>query len=117
VSCWDENTCPTGEETITSQPDGRVTLRALQSHFRDIYISRDAARGAELTFLWFVSEVGEVADALKERDMRQLRVELADVLAWLLSFCNVVGVDLEESVMERYGKGCPKCGLSPCRCT
>ena len=94
-----------------------ASLRDLQLYFKRVYFERDSARGAERTFLWFVSEVGEVADALKEGDDKQLRAELADVAAWLLSFCNVVGVDLLEVVVEKYGSGCPKCGSIPCSCS
>ena len=93
-----------------------VSLRDFQRHFREVYFSRDSARGAEKTFLWFVSEVGEAADALKDGDREKLRAELADVMAWLLSFCNVVDIDIQEVLYDRYGGGCPKCGSKPCVC-
>ncbi|HID04507.1 MAG TPA: nucleotide pyrophosphohydrolase [Candidatus Caldiarchaeum subterraneum] len=95
---------------------GSASLRGLQVYFRKVYFSRDSARGAERTFLWFVSEVGEAADALKDGDEHKLRAELADVIAWLLSFCNVVGIDLQDAVVEKYGSGCPRCGSIPCSC-
>ncbi|MDJ0270385.1 MAG: nucleotide pyrophosphohydrolase [Aigarchaeota archaeon] len=93
-----------------------MTIRQLQQHFRELYFARDSARGAELTFLWFVSEVGEAADALKDRDGDKLEAEIADVLAWLLSFCNVAGIDLERAVLHKYGDACPRCGAKPCSC-
>jgi len=95
---------------------GLDSLRELQMHFHRVYFSRDSARGAERTFLWLVSEVGEAADALKDGDRNQLKAELADVIAWLLSFCNVVGIDLQDAVLEKYGRGCPRCGSIPCSC-
>jgi len=66
--------------------------------------------------LWLASELGELADAYLKRDTRSMREEAADVFAWLCSFCNVVGIDLEEAVMQKYGNGCPRCSSSPCRC-
>ena len=41
--------------------------------------------------------------------------EFADVLAWLASLANQVGIDLATAV-ERYADGCPKCGSIPCTC-
>jgi len=95
---------------------GAVTLRALQALFRDTYFRRDAQRGPEKTFLWLVSELGEAAEAFKDADREQLASELADVTAWLLSFCNVADIDLERAVLERYGRGCPRCSSIPCVC-
>jgi len=81
-----------------------------------MYGERDARRGAERTLLWLVSEIGEVADAFVKQDRDALRGELADVLAWLLSFCNVVGIDIERAFMEKYGDGCPSCRKKTCEC-
>jgi len=94
-----------------------VTLRKLQEQIRRTYFDRDAARGLERTFLWFVEEVGELARLLKtdRRDLYALQVEFSDVLAWLLSVANLAGVDIEEAA-QRYVSGCPKCGASPCQC-
>lgn len=94
-----------------------MTLRKLQEQIRRTYFDRDAARGLERTFLWFVEEVGELARLLKtdRRDLYALQVEFSDVLAWLLSVANLAGVDIEEAA-QRYVSGCPKCGASPCQC-
>ncbi|MER3501146.1 MAG: nucleotide pyrophosphohydrolase [Candidatus Fervidibacterota bacterium] len=94
-----------------------MTLRELQEQIRRTYFDRDAARGLERTFLWFVEEVGELARLLKtdRRDLYALQVEFSDVLAWLLSVANLAGVDIEEAA-QRYVSGCPKCGASPCQC-
>ena len=37
---------------------------------------------------------------------------LADVLAWVATLANIVGVDLDEA-LDRYARGCPKCGGHP----
>ena len=41
---------------------------------------------------------------------------MADVLAWLVTLANVRGVDLQAAVSRKYGRGCPGCGATPCRC-
>jgi len=96
---------------------GAVTLRQLQEQIRRTYFERDAERGLERTFLWFVEEVGELARLLKSdrRDAQALQGEFSDVLAWLLSVANLAGVDIEEAA-QRYANDCPKCHASPCRC-
>ena len=93
-----------------------MELREIQKLMAEIYLRRDEARGAEKTLIWMLSEAGEVADAFLKGDDRALRDEVADLLAWLLSFCNVVGIDLEEAILAKYGNGCPICKSKPCKC-
>lgn len=93
-----------------------MSLRECQTLFKDIYIERDLRRGAEKTLLWLVSEMGELSDAFVKGDVVGIKSEIADVIAWLLSFCNVIGVDAESCLLEKYGKGCPKCNSVPCKC-
>lgn len=91
-------------------------MRKLQELMGEIYLERDSMRGADKTLLWMISETGEVADAYLKSDRGALESEVADLLAWLLSFCNVVGIDLEEAILAKYGGGCPNCGSKPCKC-
>ena len=92
-----------------------MELRDLQQRMRSTYYERDVARGADATFRWLTEEVGELARALRTGDDANLVHEFGDVLAWLASLANLVGVDLEEAA-ARYANGCPKCGGDPCRC-
>jgi len=82
---------------------------------RDVYGERDAARGVDATFRWFTEEVGELAKAIRSGDPAELAHETSDVLAWLASLAEQLGVDL-DAAMSRFADGCPKCGASPCRC-
>lgn len=82
-----------------------------------IYFHRDSKRGAVGTYNWLVDEVKELGEALKADDKKALEDEFADVIAWLASLANVVGVDLEKAALKKYDNKCPKCGQSPCRCT
>jgi len=80
-----------------------VSLRCAQEAMRRAYFERDSKRGLYATFTWFIEEVGELAEAiLGKRDASGVREEVADVLAWLLSIANLVGVDVEEAFSEKY---------------
>jgi len=93
-----------------------LTLRGLQRTILEMYRAKDAARGAEATFLWLAEEFGELATALRSGTQEELALEMADVLAWLATLANIRGVDLDDAVRRKYGLGCPGCGRSPCDC-
>jgi NTP pyrophosphatase (non-canonical NTP hydrolase) len=92
-----------------------MRIAELQDVLRRTYLERDTARGADGVFRWMVEEVGEVARAMRSHDHAAIEHELADVLAWLGSLANVLGVELEGAV-ARYANGCPRCGSIPCSC-
>ncbi len=91
-------------------------VSSFQARIEEIYLDRDRARGLEGTTLWFVEEVGELVRALRRGERKNLEEEFADALAWLATLASLAGVDLEEAAWEKYGKGCPRCGSTPCRC-
>src|SRR5579862_2468026 len=93
-----------------------MSLSDLQSLIRTMYSSKDEARGIDGTFMWLMEEVGELAGALREGKPDELAREFADVLAWLATIANVAGIDLEQAVLEKYGRGCPGCGQMVCTC-
>ena len=98
-------------------------LKAFQEQIERIYLARDAARGWERTFTWFVEEVGELARALHRSEAEgasaaeraNLEEEFADVAAWLVTLASIRGVDLEAAA-RKYADGCPRCGGAPCSC-
>lgn len=93
-----------------------LTLGQLQQLIRTTYGAKDARRGVEGTFMWFMQEVGELATALRSETPQEVAYEFADVLAWLVTLANTAGVDLEQAIARKYGQGCPGCGTSPCSC-
>lgn len=93
-----------------------MELRSIQELMAEIYLERDRKRGAERTLIWMLSEAGEVANAFLKEERDALESEVADLLAWLLSFCNILEIDLEQAILAKYGDGCPLCGSKPCRC-
>ena len=92
-----------------------MELAAFQDQMATTYGDRDAARGLTATVAWLAEEVGELARAVRNGDRAEQIHEVGDVLAWLASLANQLGVTLEEAA-SRYAGGCPKCGSSPCRC-
>lgn len=92
------------------------SLSQLQKVIRDTYDAKDRRRGVEGTFMWFMEEVGELATALRSGSAQERAEEFADVLAWLATMANNVGVDLEQAVQAKYGNGCPGCRQIPCVC-
>ncbi len=93
-----------------------TTLADFQALIREMYLEKDRARGVDGTFMWLMEEVGELAAALRDGTHEERLGEFADVLAWLATIANVVGVDLAEAVHHKYGEGCPGCGNFVCSC-
>jgi NTP pyrophosphatase (non-canonical NTP hydrolase) len=76
---------------------------------------RDRARGVPSSVAWLAEEVGELAQAVRKGSPDQQLHEFADVLAWLASLANQLGVNLSEA-SQRYANGCPRCTSTPCTC-
>lgn len=93
-----------------------ISLAEFQELIRTMYLPKDVERGVDGTFMWLMEEVGELAAALREGTHAERAAEFADVLAWLTTIANVVGVDLTDAVREKYGSGCPGCGRLVCEC-
>jgi len=92
------------------------SLADLQNVIRETYGAKDQRRGADGNFMWLMEEIGELAGALRSGTHEEQLGEFADVLAWLATIANVVGVDLAEAVARKYGAGCPGCGQLVCTC-
>jgi NTP pyrophosphatase (non-canonical NTP hydrolase) len=92
-----------------------VNLRELQDVIDATYGERDRDRGVAPTVAWLCEELGELAQAVRKGTPAQVEHEFSDVLAWIATLANQVGVDLTE-VVDRYRDGCPKCSALPCAC-
>jgi NTP pyrophosphatase (non-canonical NTP hydrolase) len=92
-----------------------VEIAAFQKLMAETYGVRDRARGVPATVAWLTEELGELAQAVRKGDREQQRHELGDVLAWLASLAEQLGIDLDDAA-SRYTDGCPRCAASPCTC-
>jgi NTP pyrophosphatase (non-canonical NTP hydrolase) len=64
---------------------------------------------------WLTEELGELARAARKGSPAEQLHELGDVLAWLASLAEQLGLSLDEAA-ARYAQGCPRCGGTPCGC-
>ena len=92
-----------------------MDLDTFQRLIDSTFGERDRARGVPSSVAWLAEEVGELAQAVRKGSHEQQVHEFADVLAWLTSLANQVGVDLSEAA-QRYAGGCPRCSSVPCAC-
>ena len=92
-----------------------MDLAELQQVIEAAYGDRDRARGVPATVAWLAEEVGELAQAVRKGTHEQRVHEFGDVIAWVATLANQVGVDLDEAV-ARYADRCPKCDTAPCTC-
>ena len=92
-----------------------MDIAEFQQLMRDTYGERDRARGIASSVAWLTEEVGELAQAIRKGTDEQRLMELADVVAWLASIADQLGLSLDDAV-ARYAHGCPRCGHVPCDC-
>jgi NTP pyrophosphatase (non-canonical NTP hydrolase) len=92
-----------------------MELTELQALMAATYGERDSSRGVPATVAWLAEEVGELARASRKGTRDEQLHELGDVLAWLASLANQLGLSMDEA-LARYADGCPVCGAIPCIC-
>jgi NTP pyrophosphatase (non-canonical NTP hydrolase) len=92
-----------------------MELADFQDLMAQTYGERDEARGLPASVAWLTEEVGELAQAVRKGDRAAQVHEVGDVLAWLASIAQQLGVSLDEAA-ARYADGCPRCASTPCHC-
>ncbi|MDP9019732.1 MAG: pyrophosphohydrolase [Actinomycetota bacterium] len=92
-----------------------MQLDAFQELMARTYGQRDRGRGTAASLAWLVEEVGELARAVRKGDQAEQLAEVGDVLAWLASIADQLGLSLDEAA-RRYAGGCPHCETLPCSC-
>lgn len=71
-----------------------------------LYGEHDRARGVPATVAWLCEELGELAQAVRKGTREQQLHEFGDVLAWLASLANQMGISLDDA-MARYRENPP----------
>ena len=92
-----------------------MDLRELQDVIERTFGARDRERGVPASVAWLAEEVGELAQAVRKGTHEQRLHEFGDVVAWVATLANQMGIDLTEAI-ERYAAGCPRCAAMPCSC-
>ncbi|MGQ9515205.1 MAG: MazG nucleotide pyrophosphohydrolase domain-containing protein [Thermoproteota archaeon] len=93
-----------------------MKISDFQSLMKSIYYKKDSMRGIQASLRRLREEIDELENATIEGSQRAIEEEMADVFAWVASISNILGIDLQKAAFEKYGKGCPRCRASPCRC-
>jgi NTP pyrophosphatase (non-canonical NTP hydrolase) len=92
-----------------------MDLCEFQARISATYADRDRDRGMAQSVAWLTEEVGELAQAIRKGTPDQQLHELGDVVAWVASIADQLGLSLDDAV-QRYADGCPGCGSTPCTC-
>jgi NTP pyrophosphatase (non-canonical NTP hydrolase) len=78
-----------------------MQIDEFQELMERLYGEADRERGMPATVAWLCEEVGELAQAVRKGTPEQQLHELGDVLAWLASLANQLGLSLEDAA-DRY---------------
>ncbi len=94
-----------------------MDIAEAQKMMRRIYLERDRQRGVERTVLRTYEELAELSEAIRGAGVRdEIESEFGDVFAWLCSLANLLDVDLEKALVNKYNHVCSRCGKAPCEC-
>jgi NTP pyrophosphatase (non-canonical NTP hydrolase) len=96
-----------------------MKISVFQNLIRDLYFEKDQDRGIEKTFIWLIEEIGEFARILRSEkiNFNNASEELSDIIAWTCSLANLLDIDLESAISEKYPGVCFKCKSNPCACS
>ena len=76
------------------------TINEFQNLMKTLYEERDRKRGIEKSLMWLQTEIGELFEAYLKDDKNILEEEVADILAWLCSVCNLLEINLDRAAWE-----------------
>lgn len=84
-----------------------MDLKEIRKMIKEKYYEIDAKSGELFLLAVLFEEVGELAEAVRKRDVKAVEEELADVLFMVLSLANLFDADIESKLIEKYIKGDP----------
>lgn len=104
------------------------TIEKWSAYLDELYGERNLERGIENVLLRLFKEESELRSlsmgvatgsfrgTLREIEW-QFALELADSLAWAIGAANLLDIELEAALLDRYGDGCWNCRYDSCQCT
>ena len=78
-----------------------MEIADFQALMDQLYGEADRDRGIPSTVAWLCEEMGELAQAVRKGNRSDQLHELGDVLAWLASLANQLGLSLDDAA-QRY---------------
>jgi len=82
-------------------------MEELRKLIRDKYYHIDSKSDPLFLLAVLFEEVGELAEAVRKREIKNIEEELADVLFMVISIANYFNVYPEKILIEKYIKGDP----------
>ncbi|MCP4763032.1 MAG: nucleotide pyrophosphohydrolase [archaeon] len=104
-----------------------MQISEFQKLMNELYLNKDSKRGINGTFMWFIEEIGEFSEVLRQYiaednndskigKKKRIGEEMADIIAWLSSIANLLDIDLQKAMFDKYPNKCKKCSDKPCKC-
>ena len=95
-----------------------MEISDFQKLIKDLYFHKDTKRGIDKTFIWLVEEIGELANIFNKKKYKKeiISEELADIIAWSCSIANLLDIDIENALVDKYPNKCLRCSQNPCIC-
>lgn len=93
-----------------------ASLDDWQEMFQRIYGRINKTTWVIQVWLHVHEELGELSREFRLEETSNAREELADCFAWLVAFCNKLGIKLNESTWEIYPGVCSVCKQDKCQC-
>lgn len=116
-------------ELAPIDPHSRQQLWSLsdyQHHLNRVYGRANYRRGLDYHMLRLSAEVWEVMEVetgkvkqpgLSRKDIeKEFQLELADCVSRTAAIANMLNIDLQAALLDRYWPVCLRCGQKPCDC-
>jgi NTP pyrophosphatase (non-canonical NTP hydrolase) len=123
--CACEEKRPDADLSFGTNPEKQRewSLHDFQDHLKNVYGTKNSQKGIEYINNRLTHEYGEIVSLVKnipKMNMneieKELQLELADCLAWVIAMANFYNIDLQDEIIKRYGDGCHKCEHDVCAC-
>ena len=95
-----------------------ISLKKWQKMLEDIYGKKNRRDYTCADILLHVQEeAAKIDEALRKNSEEDAKSAIPFLFCWLMSFCNMTGIDAEEAVWSKYQGICPYCGREEhCMC-
>ncbi|RLI75628.1 nucleotide pyrophosphohydrolase [Archaeoglobales archaeon] len=79
-----------------------MEFKEIQTRVKEKYYKYDVKSGHLFLLAVLFEEVGELAEAVRKKNSRNIQEELVDVMFMVLSIANLFSLDLEDRFIEKY---------------
>ena len=79
-----------------------MEFKEIQTRVKEKYYKYDVKSGHLFLLAVLFEEVGELAEAVRKKNSRNIQEELVDIMFMVLSIANLFSLDLEDRFIEKY---------------